>query len=140
MIKSVKNALLNTMLFLTLMSIVSLTSCSDNESNELNSSESVVGAWRYDFEEGGGYQLLILENNGSYSLIEFDFIGRDWQEYGTYSIKDNIMTRYLSDGDIEVYSILTHTTQKLIFRYEGEYLGQFSDDYDREIQEWIRIN
>lgn len=120
-----------------LLATVSFTSCGDDDKDEPESSESVVGVWRHDF--GDGYQLLTFEKNGKYSLVEFDFVSGNWSEYGTYSIKGDVMTRVLSDGDVEVYSILTHTAKKLILRYEGEYLGQYPNQYDEDVEDWTRV-
>lgn len=124
-------------LLISLISLFAMTSCSDDEKDNPIPSRSVIGVWRHDFEDG--YQLLTFEKNGKYSLVEFDFVSGNWSEYGTYSISNNIMTRYLSDGDVEVYSILTLTEKKLITRYEGSYLGQYPDQYDEDIEDWTRV-
>ncbi|MDE6309899.1 MAG: lipocalin family protein, partial [Muribaculaceae bacterium] len=72
-------------------------------------------------------------------LVEFDFVSGNWSEHGTYSVKDNIMTRILSDGDVEVYTILTLTQNKMITRYEGSYVGQYPNQYDEEVEDWTRV-
>jgi len=125
-------------LMVLLFSSFALTSCSDDNKDEPDSSsESVVGVWRHDFSTG--YRLLTFEKNGEYSEVEFDKAGGNWSESGTYSIKGNVMTRVLSDGDVEVYSILTHTAKKLILRYEGKYIGQYDQYYDDDFEDWTRV-
>lgn len=128
------------MLWLLAISIcVGLTACgSDDDDDNLESKVSVIGVWRHDF--GDGYQLLTLEKNGKYSLVEFDFESGNWSETGSYTVDDNIMTRILSDGDVEVYTILTLTHKKMVTRYEGEYLGQYGDSYgDKDYEDWTRV-
>lgn len=129
-----KSLLLLTMTLI--MAALTVSSCSDDK-DEPSSGYSVVGVWRHDFRDG--YQLLTLEKGGKYSLVEFDFASGNWSEYGTYSVKDNIMTRILSDGDVEVYTILTLTERKMITRYEGAYLGQYPNQYDEDIEDWTRV-
>lgn len=135
---SINTAYYEKVIFYLLIGIFSVTlvSC-DSDKDESTPSNTVVGVWRHDF--GDGYQLLTLEKGGRYSLVEFDFVSGNWSEYGTYSVKDNIMTRVLSDGDVEVYTILTLTQSKMITRYEGSYLGQYPNQYDEDVEDWTRV-
>ncbi len=110
-----------------------LTSCSDSKDDEPKNGDSVVGVWRSEFS--AGYQLLTLEKSGRYSLFEYDSESGNWSEHGTYTVKNNVMTMVASDGEIEVLSILTITSKKMILRYEGEYVGQYPDG---EIETWTR--
>lgn len=127
------------MLLLIATFSLTLTSCGndDKEKDEPASNYNVVGVWRWDF--GNGYQLLTLEKGGKYSLVEFDFVNSNWSITGTYSVKDNIMTCVLSDGEVEVYTILTLTKTKMITRYEGSYIGQYPNQTDEDVQDWTRI-
>lgn len=50
------------------------------------------------------------------------------------------MTRVLSYGDVEVYTILTLTEKKMITRYEGSYLGQYPNQYDEDVEDWTRLD
>lgn len=136
---SIKKYWIFPVLFLTLISLVTLTSCGDDDDKDKDEpkSSSVVGVWRHDF--GDGYQLLTFEKNGKYSLVEFDFVSGNWSEFGTYSIKGDVMTRVLSDGDVEVYSILTLTAKKMILRYEGQYIGQYPNQWGEEVEDWTRV-
>jgi len=122
----------------TIMSCGALTSCGDDDEDEPDSSSNatIVGVWRLDFEDG--YQLLTFEKNGKYTLVEFDFASGNWSEKGTYSINGNVLTM-LSDGEVSVYTILTHTATKLILRYEGEYVGQRPNKYDEDVKDWTRM-
>lgn len=135
MIKTKKKSLL-LLAILLIVSAITMSSCGDDK-DEPKTEYSVVGVWRLDF--GDGYQLLTLEKGGKYSLVEFDFVSGNWSEYGTYSVKDNIMTRILSDGDVEVYTILTLTEKKMITRYEGSYLGQYPNQWDEDVEDWTRV-
>lgn len=125
------------MLLLVATLSLSLTACGDDDEKETQTDFSVVGVWRLDFSVG--YQMLTLESNGNYSLVEIDYESGNWSETGTFFVKDNIMTRILSDGDVEVYTILALAKNKMITRYEGSYLGQ--NDYygDKDIEEWTRV-
>lgn len=120
-----------------MLGLITTTACGGDDDDASNIDKSIVGTWRHDF--GDGYQLLTLEKNGSYSLVEIDYVSGNWSETGTYSIKGNIMTRYLSDGDVEVYTILTLTSAKFVERYEGSYVGEYPDYSDKDITDWTRI-
>ncbi|MDD6622693.1 MAG: hypothetical protein ACI309_02370 [Candidatus Limisoma sp.] len=132
-----KNIFKYLMLLLVATLSLSLTACGDDDEKETQTDFSVVGVWRLDFSVG--YQMLTLESNGNYSLVEIDYESGNWSETGTFFVKDNIMTRILSDGDVEVYTILALAKNKMITRYEGSYLGQ--NDYygDKDIEEWTRV-
>ena len=134
--KLIKGAWSLTVLVVMMMLSASLTSCKDDKDDDKISTESLVGVWRSDFS--CGYQLMTLEKNGRYSFVEIDYESENWSATGTYAVKNNVIT-IQSEGEIEVYTILTLTSTKLILRYEGEYIGQYADDYDEYIEEWTRV-
>lgn len=124
-------------LTLFMLGFVTTTACGSDDDEGPNLDKSIVGTWRHNF--GDGYQLLTLEKSGSYSLVEIDYVSGNWSETGTYSLRGNIMTRYLSDGDVEVYTILTLTSTKFVERYEGSYVGEYPDYSDKDITDWTRV-
>lgn len=127
------------MLLLVTTLSFTFTACSDDD-DEPSNKYSVVGVWRHDFSYGEGYMLLTFDKSGKYTLVEFEYGNGSWSENGTYTVKDNIMKRVLSDGEVEVYTILTLTKNTMVTRYEGSYLGQYPNQYDDEyIEEWTRV-
>lgn len=124
------------MLLVTTLSLT-LTACGDDDEKEPQTDFSVIGVWRHDFSVG--YQLLTLESNGNCSFVEIDHASGDHSLTGTYFVKGNIMTAEWSDGEVEVYTILTLAKNKMITRYEGSYLGEFDYYGDKEIHEWTRV-
>lgn len=122
-----------------LVSVIAV-SCGDDDpvDNTVVNGKTVVGVWRSTEPGWDGYQMLTLSPDGNYTLVEIDNESSNWSETGTYTVDGSVMTRVSSDADfgVEVYTILTLTETKMITRYEGQRVGQYSDG---SIDEWTRV-
>lgn len=118
---------------LMIMSALTLSSCSKDDSKELEPETDIVGVWRWDFDNG--YELLTFEENGRFSLIEYDFNegdGVEWSEDGRYMVRGNRLTFKYSTGETDEFIIHSLTKKQLIFYYEG-------DEFDEEEDVWTRV-
>ena len=109
---------------LMIMSALTLSSCSKDDSKELEPETDIVGVWRWDFDNG--YELLTFEENGRFSLIEYDFNegdGVEWSEDGRYMVSGNRLTFKYSSGETDRFIIHSLTKKHLIFYYEGDEFG-----------------
>lgn len=110
---------------------------SEGKSDEPESTKSVVGIWKNDDGD-----IITFEKNNDYT-IAYDTEYGIKAEIGTWSVKNDIMTRIYTDEngekEVEVYTIITHTEKLLILRYEGEYVGQFTNYYEKDNEKWVRI-
>lgn len=105
-------------LILITIGMISIIGCSDDKDDQPDSQNSIVGTWRLDFEDG--YELMTFGEDGSYSLIEIDYVYGDWSEYGYYTLNGKTLTIYSNDGYVDVVIVKSVTNEKLIIEYSDE--------------------
>ena len=89
----------------------------------------LVGSWGYsDYDI---YQTLTFKKNGSYTWISVGGSG-DWDEYGSYTLRGDILTLYDEGyrGEECRFRIYTLTSKTLVIK---------SIDDKPELWEWTRI-
>ena len=135
------------MVILAAVMSLGLAACGDDKDTKDTEPDppaeiSVVGTWKNTEPGWDGYQIMTLTVDGKYYFEEIDNEADDWEERGTYTVEDDVLTVKLSriyGGDTEVYAILSLTASSMTLRYEGEYFGQSSQYYDDDYKTWTRI-
>ena len=119
---------------LMIMSALTLSSCSKDDSKELEPETDIVGVWRCDSDEVYAYKLRTFEDNGKFTDEEFDYSADNyyWSISGRYFIKDNILCLIDSDGDSFEYIIHSITRDQLI-------LSENNPQYYEDKEIWYRV-
>lgn len=136
------------MVMLAVVISLGLAACGDDNKDTKDTEPdppaeiSVVGTWKHTEPGWDGYQTMTLTADGKYYFEEIDNEAENWEERGTYTVEDDVLTIKLSriyGGDTEVHAILSLTASSMTLRYEGEYFGQSSQYYDDDYKTWTRI-
>lgn len=128
---------------------LTLVSCGKDDEPEKGkpvTASSVVGTWREDFS--GGYQILVLSRNGSFTLTEIDYVSGDWTESGTYTVDGNKMIRtVIGNGYVDrmgflIESLTTNTMRLLFCGGEGDNPIDWDNPspYEKDHENWYRVN
>lgn len=91
-----KSNLIFAIMFLTVLSCFTLSSCSDDDNDKPIEPESIVGSWRINYIDG--YNITTYTADGKFTDTGFTIEDGNYTEYGSYTLNDDILTKYYEGG------------------------------------------
>lgn len=105
-----------TILMVAMLTVV-FTSCGDDEKESDPSpvSSSLVGKWKFEFSSG--YVIMILNEDNTYRIIEYDHGAWEDDDIGTYyydDSKNTLKIKEQGDDEWETWEVLSLDANKLV--------------------------